>query len=150
MNQPRPRSVTGAIWLLVALVAITGLAALLTVLFKDQLIDSWASGRADAGAVEPPAFVPVSVVMFIVIAAVAAVLLQFFRYGYNWARIALTVLAACMAVATLAGLRTDPPLIFWVASVVALLLDLALVACLWHKDTRAFVAERPVEVGSPS
>jgi hypothetical protein len=146
MSQQRPRSVTWAIWLLVALVAITGLAALCTVVFKDQLIDSWAAGRADSGSVEPPAFVPVAVVMFIVIALIAVVLLQFFRNRYNWARVALTGLAAAMAVATLAGLRTDPPAIFWVASVIALALDVALVVCLWHKDTRAYVADVPPEV----
>jgi len=149
MRQQRPGSVTGAIWLLIALMGVTGVAALLTLVFKDQLIDAWAADRPDAGAVEPPAFVAVAIVMFIVVASLVAVLLQFFRYGYQWARVALTGVAAGLAVATLACLRTGPPAIFVVASVIVLALDLAFVLCLWHRGTSAYIVRTPESPATP-
>jgi hypothetical protein len=150
MSQQRPGSVTGAIWLLVALVALTGVTALLTVVFKDELIDAWASGRADAGSVEPPAFVPVAIVLFVVIALLAGVLVMFFRDGHNWARLSLTGLVAFMAIATLAGLRANPPALFLVMAVAALVVDLALLLCLWHKDTRTYIHGGSIESGARS
>jgi hypothetical protein len=149
MPQQQPRSVTGAIWLLVALMAVTGVAALLTLVFKDQLIDAWAADRADDGSVEPPAFVAVAIVMFIVVASLSGVLLQFFRYGYHWARVALTGVGAGLALATLACLRTGQPAIFVVASVVVLVLDAAFVVCLWHRDTSAYVGREPDPIADP-
>ena len=138
MNPQRPAVVTGATWLAVAAVAMTGLTALMTVVFKDELVRAWAADRSDAGAVEPPAFVPVAITMFVVVALLAVVLLSFFREGHNWARILLSALVVMVGIATFAILRTNPPPLFLAVAIVSLLVDLAAVVALWHRETRAF------------
>lgn len=140
MSHERPRSAVTAIWLLVALVALSGLTALLSLVFEDKLVDAWAADQAPSSSVEPPSFVPVAIVLFIVIALLAGVLGMFFREGLNWARVALTGLAVFLGIATLASLRTHPPTLFLVISLTSLVVDLALVLSLWHRDTRAYCA----------
>lgn len=138
MTPERPAVVTGAAWLATAAVAMTGLTALMTVVFKDELVRAWAADRSDAGAVEPPAFVPVAITMFVVVAALAVVLISFFREGHNWARILLSAVVVMVGIATFAILRTHPPALFLVVAIVSLVVDLAAVVALWHRDVRAF------------
>ena len=38
-----------------------------------------------------------------------------------------------------------PPTLFWVLSIAAIILDVGVLAFLWHKDTRAFCAAHTVE-----
>ncbi|MGZ4445072.1 MAG: hypothetical protein ACXVEC_00090 [Nocardioides sp.] len=155
MGRHQPKSVTNAVRVLGALVGLTGLVAVLTMVFKDDLVRSWAADNPDlSSSVEPPAFVPVAVVLFVVFAALAGVLVAFVRDGHHWARLSLTALVAFMGVATLASLRTSPPTLFLVLSGVSVLLDLALLACLWHPDTGAYIrgtwlVEHPEESGLP-
>ena len=140
MTRQQPRSVSGATWFLTGLVALSGLTALLTVVYRDDLVRSWERGHPDVGgALRPPAFVPVAIVLFVVFALLAAVLVSFLRSGHAWARLALSGLAIFMAVMTLAGLRSDPPPLFLVLPVVWVLLDLALLVCLWLPSTSAYV-----------
>ena len=141
MRPQRPGAVTGAMWLLVGVVAMSGAIALLTAIFRGQLVDSWAEGRTDLGSVEPPSFVPVAVTMFVVVALLVGVLLMFFREGHNWARIVLSGLVAILVLGTLAGLRTGPPPFFVVVCLLAIALDVAAFVMLWHKDTRAYVGD---------
>jgi hypothetical protein len=148
MSRQQPRSVSGAIWVLGGLVALSGLTALLTVLFRDDMVRAWATGHPDETGVKAPSFVPVAIVLFVVFALLAGVLTMFFLSGHNWARLALTGLAAFMAIATLAGLRTGPPAVFVVVSVVAVVLDAALVFFLWHRDTSAYI--RDLRLGAHS
>ena len=138
MTQQRPAVVTGAIWLAIAAVAMTGLTALMTVVFKDELVRAWAADRSDSGAVEPPAFVPVAITMFVVVACLAVVLISFYREGHNWARILLSAVVVLIGIATFAILRTNPPALFLAVAIVSVLVDLAAVVALWHKDSRAF------------
>jgi len=140
MTRQQPRSVSGVTWFLGGLVLLSGLTALLTVLYRDDLVRSWEAGHRDvSGALEPPAFVPVAIVLFIVFALLAAVLLSFLRSGHAWARLALSGLAVFMAVVTLAGLRSDPPALFLVLPVVWVALDVALLVCLWLPGTSAYL-----------
>jgi hypothetical protein len=139
MSRQQPRSVSGATWTLGGLVALSGLTALLTVFMRDDLVRAWATGHPDETGVKPPSFVPVAIVLFVVFALLAGVLLVFFRHGHNWARLSLTGLVAFMAIATLAGLRTGPPALFLVVSLVAVVLDVALLFFLWHRDTSAYI-----------
>lgn len=141
MSPERPRAVTVAMWLLVAMVALSGATAFLTLVFEDELVDAWAEGRTDVGSVEPPAFVPVAITLFVVVALLVVVLLMFFRERHNWSRVLLSALVAMMVVATLAGLRTNPPPLFLALALVSLVVDLAAIGALWHKDTRAYVSD---------
>ena len=145
MSQVRPTSVAVAVWLTWALVALSGVIALLSLVFKSELTDAWASGRVDSGSVKPPAIVPVVVVMLIVVALLALVLMEFFRSRHGWARAALTVTIVLMALSTLATLRIGPPTLFVVLSVVGLVLQAGVVGALWHRDTSAFLRESVIE-----
>jgi len=144
MSPQRPVSVVGAIWALMALIAFSGVTALLTLVFTDDLDESWAADRTDLGSVEPPAFAPVAITLFVVVALLVLVLLVFLGQGHNWARVLLSALVVLMAIATLASLRADPPLLFIVLSIVTLSLDIAAAALLWHPDTRAYTRSEPV------
>ena len=142
MGQQRSVVVTGAIWLTAGAVGLAGLATLFTIVFKDELVDDWAADRVDVGSVAPPAFVPVAVTMFLVVAMLAFVVLAFFRQGYEWARVLLSLIALVLALATLAVLQTSPPTLFLVVAIVSLVVDVAAVVALWHKDTRLFCGEK--------
>ena len=140
MTRQQPRSVSGATWFLAGLVALSGLTALLTVVYRDDLVRSWEHGHPDvSGALQPPAFVPVAIVLFVVFALLAAVLVSFLRSGHAWARLALSGLAIFMAVTTLAGLRSDPPALFLVLPAAWVALDVALLVCLWLPPTTAYL-----------
>ncbi len=149
----RPSSVTRAIrmhWLLVILGAV---AVVLIVVLNDDLIRSWAEGRRDLrrvletqglqaikdGAVRPPAFIAPSITLYVVVGLLMWMLLVFFANGNNWARLCLTALLFFTAVATVAGIRTDPPGVFVVLSVASLVLEVVAVAYLWHPDTTKFL-----------
>ena len=100
-----------------------GVTALLTLVFKGELMDAWESGRPDAGSVKQPAIVPVAVVMLIVVALLAVVVLEFFRSrgtAGRGSRSPCTVVL--MALGTCATLRIGPPALFVVLSVIGLVL----------------------------
>ncbi|HCB05966.1 MAG TPA: hypothetical protein PLZ93_23585 [Nocardioides sp.] len=153
MSEQQPASVTWATRMLSALVVLGGVVTVLIVLLRDQLIRSWAEGRPDTrkvlrtegleavknGEVHVPAFVPVALVLFVVVAGLILVLAAFLRGGYGWARIALTLTLFFLAVGTIAGLRTGAPATFMVLSVVSFPLEAAAVYFLWHKDTSAYL-----------
>ena len=139
MSQDRPASVAAAVWLTWALVVLSGVIAILSLVFKSELTDAWASGRVDSGSVEPPAIVPVVVVMLIVVALLAIVLLEFFRSRHSWARTWLTVTVVLLALSTVATLRIGPPTLFVLLSIVGLVLQAGVVGALWHRGTTAFL-----------
>jgi hypothetical protein len=64
---------------------------------------------------------------------------MFVRDGHGWARLSLSVLVVFMGVATLAGLRTDPPVLFLVLALVFLVLDAVLLFFLWQRDTSTYI-----------
>jgi len=146
MSEERPGSVRAVIWLLGGLIALTGLTAMLTIFLKDELVDDWASGRVDAGSVAPPAFVPVAVTMFIVVGSLAVVLLIFFLKRFPWARLVLTALMVVLGVALFTTLRAGPPPLFLVLTAIALVLDIGVLACVWHRDTTAYLTGEPAKV----
>ena len=134
---PVPRSVRIATWLLWGVVALSGLTALLTVVLEDQLVRSWAEGQpADLAE---PAFVPVALTMFVVLAALGWVLLVFFRNGYGWARWAIVALVVFAGFSSAIGLTRDLPPTFLALTAVTLVVNLALLGVLFHKDTTAFL-----------
>ena len=149
----QPSSVRRAIWLLWALVLLGLVTTVLTVVLRDDLIRSWAEGRRDIrplleseglqavkdGAVQPPAFVPVAVVLFVVVALLIWVLMVFFRNGYNWARVSLTALLVAVAIGTVASVRAGPPTTFVVLAFVSFVVELAAIAYLWHRQTSQYL-----------
>jgi hypothetical protein len=152
-SRERPTSVTLAIrmhWLLIALGAV---AVVLTVVLNDELIRAWAEGRADMrrvletqgleaikdGEVRPPAFIAPSITLWVVIALQIWMLLVFFGNGNGWARLSLTALLFFAAVATIAGIRTDPPGVFVVIMIATMVVEVIAVAFLWHPDTNRFL-----------
>jgi hypothetical protein len=78
-----------------------------------------------------------------VVALLAVTVLEFFRSRHPWARIALTATIALMALGTCATLRIGPPAIFVVLSVIGLVLQVAIVVALWHRDTSAYLRAEP-------
>jgi hypothetical protein len=137
MGRQWPGSVTSAIRAQLALVGVAGLATLLTIVERDELVRDW-NARHPTG-IEPPDFVPVAIVLFITFGLLAAVLMVFFRAGHGSARAALTVLAGLFLLAMIAVLRLDPPVLFIVLAVLSGLLDLVLLFFLWRKDTSEFL-----------
>lgn len=149
----RPTSLVRAMrlhWLLLALGAVT---TALTAVLNDALIRSWAEGRSDIrriletqglqavkdGAVRPPAYVPVAVVMFIVVALLVWMLVIFLGHGLEWARWSLTALVFFTAVATVAGIRTGPPTIFVVLAVLSIAIAAVAMVFLWHPDSTRYL-----------
>ena len=137
MGRQWPGSVTSAIRAQLALVGVAGLATLLTIVERDELVRAW-NARHPTG-IEPPDFVPVAIVLFITFGLLAAVLMVFVRAGHGSARVALTVLAGLFLLAMIAVLRLDPPVLFIVLAVLSGLLDLVLLFFLWRKDTSEFL-----------
>jgi hypothetical protein len=153
MSAEQPVSVTRAQQLLALLVALGAVVTVLIVVLRDQLIRSWAQGRPDTrkvlrtrgldavknGEVHVPAFIPVALVMFVVVALLIWVLAAFLRGGYGWARVALTLTLFFLAVGTIGGLRTGLPTSFMVLSVASFPIEAAAAYFLWHKDTSAYL-----------
>jgi len=137
MGGQRPTAVLVATWAAVGSASLTALTALLTLVLHGQLVDAWSRGRSDISAVQPPAFTPVAVTMSVVLAVLVGVLLAFFRGGYGWARVVLSVVVLLIGVAAGAVLRTDPPAPFLVVAVASILVALVGVVALWHPDTVA-------------
>ena len=136
---PAPRSVGLAVWLVVLLVVVGAAVTALTALERDALIEAWSVGHPEDSAIQPPAFVPVAVVLYVVFAGLLLVLLPFLRTAHNWARWSLVAMVVTIALATLACLRTDPPLLFVVCSLASLPLDAAILYALLHRDTTDYV-----------
>jgi hypothetical protein len=164
MSDQQPASVTWAQRALAAVVALGLLTTVLIVLLRDELIRSWAEGRRDLrrvlntqgldgvknGDVHVPAFVPVAVVLFVVVALLIWVLAMFLRSGYNWARISLTLTLVFLAIGTIGALRTGAPSVFMVLSVVSFPLEGAAIYFLWHKDTSAYLRGTWVPAAGPA
>jgi hypothetical protein len=164
-EQPQPASLTWSLRALAALVVVGLVATVLIVVLRDDLIRTWAEGRRDMrrvletqgldaikdGAVHPPAFVPVAVVLFVVMACLLWVLGAFLRGGYSWARVVLTVALFFLAVGTVAGLRTGAPGVFAVLSVLSFPCEAVAVFFMWHKDTSRYLREgAAAAAGAPS
>ena len=160
MARRLPESMTRAIRTMRAVMLLTGVAALLTRVFEDDLVLSWAEGNqaaqevlAEGGlqglresSINIPGFVAVSVVLFIVWASLAGVLLVFFRGGHEWARLSLTALAVFGAFATAVALTRQLPLLFAVLAVATLVLYLVFLGFCWQRSTTAYLRHGPASL----
>jgi hypothetical protein len=150
-----PASMTLAIRAAWGLVGVFALAVLAMAVFRTQVVGSWArrhegareafaqggrEGLARAGIV-PPAFLPVAATMLVVGAMLVWVLTSMFRDGHRWGQVGLTALAVVSAFVSVdLGLLVEPPAVFVVVSVLALLVEGVLLVALWHPDTRRYLA----------
>jgi hypothetical protein len=154
MGRQWPGSVVNATRCLSALMGMMALGTVLTVLLQDDLIEAWAEGNPAAreilrdGGLEAlkasslslPAFVPVIVVMFFVLMALLSVLRVFFREGYEWARLSLAGVGLLIGLTVgLIVFRESPPALFLILCLVIIVVDLALLVLLFHRDTTEFI-----------
>lgn len=144
MGRQRPTSVTNALRVQWALVAVSAIGTGVTVLMRDALLEGWAAARGGLDAVEQsgiatPAFVPVALVTFLVYASLAWVIAVLFGGGHRWARWSLLSLAAGFLFTVYVIFRADPPAALLVVGVVAALLDLALIWFLVQRDSGEWV-----------
>jgi len=132
-----PASVRAAVGLVWGVIVLSGVSALLTVVLRDQLVRSWSVGKTTD--LTPPAFVPVALTLFAVMAALGWVLVVFFSHGHGWARWSLAALVLFAGFTSAIGLDRDLPPAFVVLTVVFLVLNTALLFFLFHKDTNAYL-----------
>lgn len=149
----KPASVQMATRLMWVVIGLSGVTALVTILLRDDLVRSWAEGNRTAAlvleegglealersSISVPAFVPLALVSFGVLAMLGWVLVAFFRAGHGWARWALVLLAVFAAFVAALAFTRNPPLPFVVLSVVSLGVCGALLYYLLHRDTGAFL-----------
>jgi hypothetical protein len=141
-----------AVW---GLVAVMALVVVLLVVFRDDVIGAWASGHEGArelfdrggreelerGGFAPPSFAPVVATMVVVAAMLVWVLARVLRQGHRWGQLGLLALVLGSAYASVSlGFVLAPPPAFVAVTVASLLVEGLAVACLWHPDTRNFVA----------
>ncbi len=141
-----PTSVRVAVWLVWGVVAVSGLTALFTVILRDQLLASWQEGRSPG--LDPPAFVPVAITLFVTVALLGWVLAIFFRNGHRWARWSIAALVVFAAFSSAIGLNGELPPAFVVLTAVSLLLYAWLLVLLFHKDTNAYLNRPSLRVRS--
>ena len=132
-----PTTVRAATLAQVGLVVLTGVATVLAVLLRDDLLAEWY--RRHPTGIEPPAFAPVAVVLFVTYALLAAVLLAFFHGGHREARWGLTLLAVFFAFTMVVLVRQDPPTLFVVLAIACVLVDAGFAVLLWRRETTAFL-----------
>ncbi|WP_110181611.1 hypothetical protein [Nocardioides solisilvae] len=150
----RPPSVILAARVAVALLLAAAVTTVLTWWRREDLLTSWAEGNAGARAIlaegglaaveetlAVPAFVPVTVTSFVVLVMLVGVLLAFFVEGFGWARLALAVIALFGVFLAVLCVASGIPTLFVVMSVVMVLLCLALLVLLFHKDTNRYFRE---------
>jgi len=138
----RPASVSRALALIWALVGVVLVMTALAVVFADDLVAATGMGgarSADDTRVSP-SFEPVVITMVACLLITVLVFMAFFKGGHNWARHCLAAVMAGAALSTLAALRAGPPTLFVVGAVVMLLLEAALVVCLYHPATGRYVS----------
>jgi hypothetical protein len=132
-----PTSVRAAVWLLWAVVGLSGLTALLTVVLRDELVASWREGKSPE--LTPPAFVPVAITLFVVLALLGWVLVVFFRTGHSWARWSMAAMVVFAGFTAAIGLNRDLPTAFVLLTALSLLVSAALLVCLFLPDTNAYL-----------
>lgn len=160
-----PRSVELAIRAVWGLVLVMAVLTVLLWVFRDDVIGDWASGHQGAREVfdqggrealeragfAPPSFVPVAATMTVVAAMIVWVLAAVLRLGRRWGQLGLVAVLLVAAYTSIAlGFVLQPPAVFSVVAVVALLVAGVGMVCLWHPDTRAFLAGPWADSSTPS
>ncbi len=153
-RQDPPRALKVCLQLHLLLLALGAVTVTLTAVLRDDLVLQWARDHRSAAEIlerqgldylieeQPiavPQFFPVAAVLFVVMVLLIGVLMVFFSNGHHWARVCLAVLVVMTAVATLSGIRVGPPQVFVVLSYLSLVVDVAILATMFHPDTNAYL-----------
>ena len=152
----RPIELTYALRALTALVAVGGITVLFVVLFRDSLVEAWAEGNpaarellreggvdaVRAGTVKPPHFVAPAVTLYVVMLGLLWVLSQFLRNGFEWGRLGITALLLGAATASVGAIRTDPPALFVVCTVLAIVIGVAALVLMWLPPVTRYIHPR--------
>ena len=141
----RPTSVTRAVQLIWLMVALATVVTVLAVVFDDDLVTAWVggAGRSVDDTRVPPSFTPVLIVLYVVVASLLLVLMAFLRDGHDWARHVIGASTVLIALSIVSAVRTDPPTVFLVSAILALVIDALLLVCLYLPSTTAYVARAP-------
>ncbi len=152
MPTPLPKSITRAVWVLVAVVAASAVITVLTLWRNDEIILAWSEGNSSArellasGGLEAlkaspivPKFGQLAVVALVWFVMLVWVLGACLVGGHNWARHWLTATVFVGVVVAVVSLINHLPTSFVVVSVVLLVLDAALLYFVWHKDSTAYM-----------
>lgn len=149
----RPVELTRALQALAALVVVGGITVLFVVLFRDSLARAWAEGNpatrhllrtqglaaVRAGTVKPPHFVAPAVTLYVVMLGLLWVLSQFLRNGFEWGRIGITLLLLGSAVASVGAILTDPPALFVVCTIVAMITGVTSLVFMWLPPVTRYI-----------
>lgn len=150
-----PRSLELAIRAAWGLVVVMAVLVVLLAVFSNDVIGAWASGHEGAREVfdqggregleragfAPPSFLPVAATMLVVGAMLVWVLAAVLRQGHRWGQLGLFALVLGSAYVSVAlGFALAPPPVFVGVAVVSLLVEGVAAVCLWHPDTRCFLA----------
>ncbi len=141
---PAPASVTTAVKLIWASVALGLISTIVSFAFLDDLIDTAMDSGAGIDRDAARASVIIGVVVGVVLSvAIAALFAYFIGKGANWARIVYTVFIALGIVVNLFGLGGSP-LILLLLTLISLGLSVAILYFLYRPESnRYFSGQRP-------
>ena len=142
---PRPESITMAVKLIWANVALSLITTVITLIMLDSIVDKALedaniSATLDADSVRAGAITG-AVVGMVISVAVAALLAHFIGKGANWARIVYTVLAVLGILFSLFGFGGTPALLL-LLSLISLLISAAALYFLWKPESSAYFSAR--------
>jgi hypothetical protein len=138
------RTATLAVWTILALAV---LRVILTMVFKDDLIDAWAedSGRGSLPRElvedQAPQFTGVAIVTLVVTALLVFAALNLPK-GANWARIVAVVFAALSVLGIVAAFLAPSLILLTIINVLIAVLSVAVIVLLFTSDANRFFASR--------
>ncbi|HEU5471414.1 MAG TPA: hypothetical protein VFV67_12235 [Actinophytocola sp.] len=145
MPVPSPvRNATYAVW---AILALAVLRVVLTIAFKDDLVDAYIAEHTldwlprDSAAEMAPQFVGVSIVSLALTALLAFAAINLPK-GKNWARIVAVVFAALVIVGVGLAFLAPSLVILQIINVVMALASAAVIVLLFTADANRFFAAR--------
>ncbi|HWI43899.1 MAG TPA: hypothetical protein VNS81_09780 [Nocardioides sp.] len=141
----RPAAVELASWLLWFLVAAGLVVCVLVVVYRHDLGAVWSPIQDDDSTIQPVEFVPVILVLYGVVAILAASLIPLFRLGHNWARHGLAAIVVGVILVTVATVRTAPPTMVKWSAIAAAVISAVTLVFIWHPQSRHFVREAAYE-----
>lgn len=150
----KPSSVRTAVTIVWALVALAVIGAVWTLVNLDSIVEqTLQNAPADSGLTESTARTGATlgvIIQLVVFGVLPAILAIFLNKGHNWARIVLTVLAGVLVLLGLFGLVSGSAAsvgaLSLVVQVVTLLLAIALLVFLWHKQSSAWISGKGAPV----